>query len=231
MVVPPAHWVVEQVALKEKLQLGKFEHEPKYIVGLDISMYKGTQNGVCTGVVLSLPDLTLIDQESQVITIIEPYIAGYLAFREVAHYISVYKELEKRHPDKCKDIIMTDGNGILHPHGFGLACHLGVLLDVPTVGCGKALHEYWELEYNQKDLRETMDKENLQEMEIKEKNGHVCGWAIRGSNLNPIYVSPGYKTDTDVCLQIAKTVMKTREPEPTRLADRISREFIRLNPL
>ena len=226
-------WKIEQDKLKLRVRVrlqGSEALNPKYVIGLDISLYKGTDDGVCTGVLMSYPDLCLIDQETHVISITEPYVAGYLAFREVAHYVSVYNDLQARHPDKCNDLIITDGNGILHPNGFGLACHLGVLLDIPVIGCGKGLHQYLKLRHSQKQVREIMDKEQLNELEIKEKDDTICGYALRGSNLNPIYVSPGHNVSLDDCLRISRALLKVREPEPTRIADRLSREYLRTHP-
>ncbi len=66
----------------------------------------------------------------------EPYIPGFLAFREVPHLLSCFRELREGF---WPQVILVDGNGVLHPRGFGLASHLGVLLDLPTIGVGKNL--------------------------------------------------------------------------------------------
>jgi len=199
----------------------------KYIIGIDISLRKDTNDGVCTAVLLSYPQTIHMDTISTNITIIEPYIAGYLAFREVEFYVNIYHELKKKHPYLNKNhVIMTDGNGILHPKGFGLASHLGVLLDIPTIGCGKNLHQYDGLKYNRKEIRTIMDSKNLNELEIEAKDGTIHGIAIR-TNIKPIYISQGHMISLEDSINITKSVLIKREPEPTRLADRLSREYLR----
>ena len=239
---PPVEWITEQNSLKGRLDLDVPDGlHVDYIVGIDISLTKGSEHGVCTGVLISFPDLELIDQITQEVTVSEvltPYFAGYLAFREVPHYLAIHQALAAKHPGKCDQLIMTDGNGILHPNGFGLASHLGVLLDIPTIGCGKALHQYSKLQYNKKELRALMDAtdERCTEMEVREtavkkearsEAGKLVGYALRGDNVNPIYVSQGHLISASDCLRISRATMKVREPEPTRLADRISREYLR----
>lgn len=228
---PPGQWQIKQHELKQKLVLESPKNfDPKHIVGIDIALHNGTNTGVCTGVLLSYPDGKLIDQEIQEITITEQYVPGYLAFREVEFYIDVYRALQNRHTDLADHVVMTDGNGLLHPNNFGLACHLGVLLDVPTIGCGKSLHQYEHLVYNSKSLRAEMDLVKTNEMEILDKDGNKCGIAIR-TNINPIYISQGHLVSLQDSIVITKALLKYREPEPVRLADRLSREYLRQHPI
>uniref|UniRef100_A0A0E0GWV4 Endonuclease V n=1 Tax=Oryza nivara TaxID=4536 RepID=A0A0E0GWV4_ORYNI len=89
----------------------------KYIGGVDISFSKEDPSTACAAlVVLDAGTLEVVHEEFDVVRLQVPYIPGFLAFREV---------------------LMVDGNGLLHPRGFGLACHLGVLADLPTIGVGK----------------------------------------------------------------------------------------------
>jgi len=67
----------------------------------------------------------------------EPYIPGFLAFKEVNHLVNLINDLKKNAPEYMPKVILVDGNGILHVKGFGLACHLGVLVVIPTIGCSK----------------------------------------------------------------------------------------------
>lgn len=68
-----------------------------------------------------------------------PYIPGFLAFREAAHLVKLVEKMRTVEPDKFPQLIMVDGNGVLHQNACGLASHLGVLLDLPTIGCGKTV--------------------------------------------------------------------------------------------
>jgi deoxyinosine 3'endonuclease (endonuclease V) len=67
----------------------------------------------------------------------QPYVPGFLAFREVEHLKILVEEMKLKNPGLFPDVFIVDGNGILHNNSFGLACHLGVLCDVPTIGCSK----------------------------------------------------------------------------------------------
>lgn len=68
-----------------------------------------------------------------------PYMPGFLAYREAPHLIDLYNKLKTSRPDLLPDVIMLDGNGVLHVNGCGLASHVGVLLDVPTIGVSKTM--------------------------------------------------------------------------------------------
>ena len=216
-------WQAEQHRLKDMLCLdGNLDHL-KHVVGVDISYIKGTNDAVCTAVLLNYPGWSVIDHITHHVTITEPYIAGYLAFREVDHYLRAYQELKDKYPEWCSDLILVDGNGILHPSGFGLASHLGVLLDVPTIGCAKKLHLIDGL---------TKIKPNTearaQAKAIQGQSGKIYGWAVTTDNTtNPVYFSPGHKVSLESVYHFAISACLYREPEPTRVADRISRDAIR----
>ncbi len=213
-----AIWHTEQLLLKNMLCLeGTLDHV-KHVVGVDISYIKGSDNAICTAVLLHYPDWKVIGHVTKSVVITEPYIAGYLAFREVAHYVQVYQELREKYPEWCSDLILVDGNGILHPAGFGLASHLGVLLDVPTIGCAKKLHLIDGLT---KDCGRGVSPAATP---IQGKSGKVYGWAVTTSNTtNPVYFSPGHRVSMESVYKFAIEACLYREPEPTRVADRLSR--------
>lgn len=221
-------WHREQLRLRGLLELRPLEKPVQHIIGMDIQLKNGTDVGVCTGVILTYPRMTLVDHITMPIIITEPYIPGFLAFREIDHYLNVYELLSNKHPDKCRDLIMTDGNGILHPVGFGLASHLGVLLNVPTIGCGKNLHQLSDLSVDKHSIRGKMDKDNLSEYPIVAHDGTQYGYAMRKKNKNPVYLSPGHLVSFDDVLNIGHATLLYREPEPVRIADRLSREFMRI---
>lgn len=68
-----------------------------------------------------------------------PYIPGFLAFREAPHLMKLFQKLKDTKPQFMPQVILVDGNGVLHQNGFGLASHFGVLADIPTIGCGKTV--------------------------------------------------------------------------------------------
>lgn len=178
---------------------------PRFIAGVDISHpdSKGVARGAV--VVLSYPELEIIE-----IQIAEgeppfPYVPGLLSFRESPLILTACEKL-----DNDPDLILVDGQGIAHPRRFGLASHLGFLLDTPSIGCAKSL--LW-------GKHEPVDYQVGSYKEIKDGD-EVIGAALRTkAGMNPIYVSIGHKVDLPAALQWVKQCCRNyRIPEPTRLA-------------
>ena len=111
--------------------------ELKYIAGMDISAIKHNPNIAVSALVICNRDLKIVYEDYKLVKMDEPYIPGFLAFREVNHLVDLINELKKNKPEYIPQVILVDGNGILHNNGFGLASHLGVLIDIPTIGCSK----------------------------------------------------------------------------------------------
>ncbi|MBW2339712.1 MAG: endonuclease V, partial [Deltaproteobacteria bacterium] len=133
------HWDVtykEAVEIQERLKdrvilkgLGK---RIKHIAGLDVSYVKGADTVWAGAVVLDFPGLAKTDERWSQKRVSFPYIPGLLSFREIPALLNVLRKLEVE-----PDLIFCDGQGIAHPRGLGLASHLGVLLNRPTLGCAK----------------------------------------------------------------------------------------------
>lgn len=141
-------WSKEQFELKNKLlkEDDSVLKDIKYIGGVDISFQKNNNKnkdspilGISALVILDYKTLKIVYEDYKLVTIDEPYIPGYLAFREVKHFVNLIDELKKNSPKYIPQVILVDGNGIFHNKGFGLASHLGVLVDIPTIGCGKTV--------------------------------------------------------------------------------------------
>ena len=81
----------------------------------------------------------MVYKDSEIVHLDLPYIPGFLAFREVPHLLKLIDKLKATKPQFLPQVLLVDGNGILHQNGFGLASHLGVLADIPTIGCGKTV--------------------------------------------------------------------------------------------
>ncbi|KAI3837936.1 hypothetical protein MKW92_032290 [Papaver armeniacum] len=128
--------------------------------------------------------------------------------------------------------LMVDGNGLLHPRGFGLACHLGVTANIPTIGIGKNLHHVDGL--TQSGVREFLEaEENCSKdlITLTGCSGRIWGAALRSTNdsLKPIYVSIGHRISLDSAIQLVRFTCKYRVPEPVRQADIRSRNFLQKN--
>ena len=114
----------------------------RYIGGVDISKGAIDEDMACAGlVILEYPSLKQVCHKFKMVRYNKPYIPGFLAFREVDFLIDIINELKNDQHNKkyLPQVILVDGNGILHHRGFGLASHLGVLLDITTIGVGKEL--------------------------------------------------------------------------------------------
>jgi deoxyribonuclease V len=113
----------------------------KTVAGVDVSSEWHGSHLFATVVVLSYPELTVLERVFADHETHFPYIPGFLSFREIPALLKAFAKLQ-HHPD----IIFVDGHGITHPRGLGIASHLGVLLDIPTVGVGKSqLYGKWNM--------------------------------------------------------------------------------------
>ncbi|XP_056174618.1 uncharacterized protein LOC115689462 isoform X3 [Syzygium oleosum] len=117
----------------------------KYVGGVDLSFAGDDGSLACaTLVVLDLSTLRVVYEDFDVVRLEVPYVPGFLAFREAPVLLGLLEKVKSSATDICPQLIMVDGNGLLHPRGFGLACHLGVLADLPTIGIGKnAMRSTW----------------------------------------------------------------------------------------
>lgn len=211
----------------------------KYVGGVDISFVKGDDTKACAGLcVLSYPDMQVVYERCVMIDLDIPYIAGFLGFREAPHIVKLIEELKASHPHFVPDVILADGNGILHPRGFGLACHIGVLTKIPCIGVSKKLFHVDGLSKHKlaKDVKEMLEKEqkNSQknvclQLDLVGNSKIVLGCALlpNDSVTNPIIISVGYGVCLATAMKIVISCCKFREPEPVRHADRMTRTHIR----
>ncbi|KAG7379083.1 hypothetical protein PHYPSEUDO_009091 [Phytophthora pseudosyringae] len=201
------------------------------VAGVDISFLKGSDEHACASiVVLDFPSLTVLYEAFTYVSLPAPYIAGFLAFREVPALTKLYDDLRRRRPDLLPDVTLVDGNGVLHPQGFGLASHFGVLENIPTIGVGKTfLHVDGLTKPDVKGLMAKAREEKLDLVKLAGQSGKVWGAALCGTAgvKNPVYVSVGHMLSLDKSVAIAQACSQYRVPEPIRQADLRSRQVIR----
>ncbi|MFC1981869.1 deoxyribonuclease V [Chloroflexota bacterium] len=179
--------------------------EPHFIAGVDIAA--GGARGVATGavVVLSYPDLRVVETKIVRGKLDFPYVPGLLSFRELPLTLAACEKLSI-----TPDLVLVDGQGVAHPRRFGLASHLGLFLDTPTIGCAKSLlcgsHEVPGAEPGSR--AEIIDR------------GETVGVALRTRpGVKPVYVSTGHKVDLETAVHwVMNCCCGYRLPEPTRLA-------------
>ncbi|RZC70834.1 hypothetical protein C5167_033971, partial [Papaver somniferum] len=174
-----------------------------------------------------------------------PYIPGFLAFREAPVLLELLEKMKRQCSPFYPQCLMVDGNGLLHPRGkellsldkvhfvgSGLACHLGVTADIPTIGIGKNLHHVDGL--SKSEVRKFLEAEENSSKDLITLTGYsgrIWGAALRSTNdsLKPIYVSIGHRISLDSAIKLVRLTCKYRVPEPVRQADMRSRNFLQKN--
>ncbi len=204
-----------QRELREKVVCTREFGELSTIAGADIAVLKGEGKLVCGIMVFSYPEMDEIERVSAVVEENFPYIPGLLAFREGPAIIETYERLKNK-----PDLIMIDGQGIAHPRGFGIACHVGVLLDVPALGVAKK-RLYGKFE-------EPGRKRGSWTRLVSGQGGTIGAVLRTRDGVKPVFVSVGHRIDLDSAREIALSCAKGyRIPEPTRRADKFVAEIKR----
>lgn len=234
-------WRKEQDNLKQKLIKSDFYNfnldnnnntnitELKYIAGMDISAIKHNPNIAVSALVVCDRNLKIVYEDYNLVKMDEPYIPGFLAFREVKHLVNLINDLKNNHPEFIPQVILVDGNGILHTKGFGLASHLGVLIDIPTIGCSKNVFNVDGIsKIKVKEIAKKFLNKGGDHYPLIGDSGEQWGWAFRSNDesTNPMIISLGHKISNETALKIVKLCTIHRIPQPIRFSDKISRRLI-----
>jgi deoxyribonuclease V len=193
-----------QNTLRSKVILRPFRKKRFLIAGTDVSFDDERGMAVAGIVVLKVPGLETVDEAWAEARLDFPYIPGFLSFREIPALLRAFENLKTR-----LDCVMADGQGLAHPRRFGLACHLGLTLGMPTLGCAKSRLTGECEEPEQK-------KGSSSPLTIEDE---PVGAVLRTRDgVSPIYVSPGHLFDIGSAVRVALECAVTRIPEPTRRA-------------
>ena len=204
--------VAWQEARRGEVRLEPLPRPPRLVGGSDASYSRAEKRIFGALAVFTYPGLDLVEEAALDGSCPFPYIPGLLSFREAPIIVEIWKKLTHR-----PDVLLVDGQGIAHPRGLGIAAHLGLLLDVPTIGvaksrlvgegdepgreAGAATQLYWQ--------------------------GRMVGWVLRTrTGIKPLFVSPGHRVDFKDSREITLGCVRGyRLPEPVRRADRLSRRW------
>ncbi|MBO0859269.1 MAG: deoxyribonuclease V [Chloracidobacterium sp.] len=201
----PSEAVEVQRRLRNLVRLQPLARPVNTIAGADVSFNRFSKTIYAGIVVLSLPDLRIIETASVRSVAKFPYVPGLLSFRETPPLLEAWEKLKTK-----PDVLILDGHGLAHPRRFGFVCHVGVLLDWPTIGCAKSIlvGKYGDLGLEAGSHAPLIDK------------GEQVGVALRTKNkVAPVYVSPGHLTDLDSAVDmVLRATTKYRLPETTRQA-------------
>ncbi|XP_031722949.1 endonuclease V isoform X2 [Anarrhichthys ocellatus] len=192
--------------------------------GVDLSFIKGDDINACAQlVVLSYPDLEVLYEDSQMVTLTAPYIAGFLAFRETPFLLDALQRLERNQPKLLPQVVFVDGNGLFHYREFGLACHLGVLSGLPCVGVAKNLLQVQGVYKNEEHQSQIAAlQKGGDSFPLTAASGKVLGKALRSSDKSskPVYVSVGHNISVDTAVRLTHSCCRYRVPEPIRQLER-----------
>src|SRR3954468_22226182 len=201
----PREAVELQKSLRERVRLHPLAKKIRTIAGADISFNKFESTVYAGIVVLKLPALEVVEEVGVVSETKFPYVPGLLSFREAPSVLEAWAKL-KTEPDA----VMFDGQGIAHPRRVGIASHVGLLINRPTLGCAKSVlvGKYEEPEQERGSWSKMIDK------------NEVVGAAVRTkTNVQPIFVSPGHLIDLESAINLTLACDGGyRQPEPTRRA-------------
>ncbi|MFA8299918.1 MAG: deoxyribonuclease V [Hyphomicrobiales bacterium] len=199
-------YVKLQEDLAEKVICDNQLDTVEYLAGVDVAYQQEGDLVVAAITILDALSLELVEVSTHYEKVSFPYIPGLFSFRELPPVLKAYSKLKIK-----PDIIICDGQGYAHPRRFGLACHMGVELDVPTIGCAKTR---FVGEYNDFDL----DRGNSSSLVYE---GETVGKVLcTQDNTKPVFVSIGHKIDlVTACDWVLKATPKYRLPETTRTAD------------
>jgi len=239
--------VALQKRLSEKVQLVQLENQPKTIVGIDCAFSRDGQRIIAAAVVLKTqtaqkglwsplepPDTIVIPAQTEIhFELIEttiasrkvtfPYIPGLLSFREAPACIAAVEKLKTQ-----PDIFIIDGQGIAHPRRLGLAAHLGLFFDKPTIGCAKSrLTGQFEEPPLVKGTYTLLKEGKSPKREISHEpritSHDIIGAVVRTrTNVKPVFVSVGNKCLLKDAIKITLAcTTKYRLPEPIRFAHQL----------
>lgn len=194
-----------QTKLSSQVSVGNGCLKPRFIAGTDISSSRNSNLGIASVVVLRYPELDIVETQTAEGELRFPYIPGLLSFREVPLIITAFQKLSIK-----PDLLIADGQGIAHPRRFGLASHIGVLLDIPSIGCAKSrlCGQHDPVATEAGCFIDLIDSEEIIGAVVRTKD-----------NIKPVYVSIGHRIDLTAAIHwILECCRGYRLPEPCRLA-------------
>ncbi len=208
------HTIEEAIAIQEQLRSeviteNQLREPIQYVAGVDMGFAADGTISRAAVAVLSFPDLQVLETSVAYRPTSFPYIPGFLSFREIPAVLDALEKVQT-----IPDIILCDGQGIAHPRRFGIASHLGVILDKTTIGVAKSLFigKHQELAETRGSWQPLIHQ------------GETIGAVLRTRvGVKPIYVSSGHRISLSTAIDyVLSCTPKYRLPETTRIADKIA---------
>ncbi|MBD2340004.1 deoxyribonuclease V [Calothrix sp. FACHB-156] len=208
------HTLEEAIAIQEKLRNqtiteDKLPETIKYVAGVDMGFEADGTISHAAVAVLSFPDLQIVETAVARRPTSFPYIPGFLSFREIPAVLDALEKVKI-----LPDIILCDGQGIAHPRRLGIASHLGLLIDMPTIGVAKSLliGKYDEVPETKGSWQPLIHQ------------GETIGAVLRTrTGVKPLYISSGHRISLPTAIDyVLRCTTKYRLPETTRIADKLA---------
>ncbi len=200
-----------QRELASKIVLEDQLGEVRYVAGVDMAINEGNGMARAAVVLLSYPDLVILEKHVYEEPLRMPYIPGLLSFRELPSVLGALQQLKQK-----PDLVMADGQGIAHPRRLGIAAHLGLWIETPTIGCAKSLFvgTYEPVGEEVGDWSPLVDRHE------------TIGAVLRTrAKVKPMFISPGHKISLASSIKYVLACGRGyRLPETTRQADKLSKD-------
>lgn len=209
----PQAAIQQQAELAQRVRVTNDFGAVNLVAGVDVGLEEENTIARAAVVVLGFPSLDLIASSIARRRVAFPYVPGLLAYRELPVVFDALEKLER-----APDLIIVDGQGRAHPRRFGIACHLGVALDLPTIGCAKSILVG----------RAATPENQIGAWTPLVDNGETIGAALRTKLntkrvTNPVYVSIGHRVDLETAIDfVLRCCRGYRVPETTRYAHRVA---------
>ena len=199
-----------QFTLSKKVEIVPLKKQPRTVAGVDAAFSGNTI--IAAACLFTYPELIPLEDTYAVGNVSFPYVPGLLSFREGPAIIEALNKLRTR-----PDLIIFDGQGIAHPVGMGIAAHIGVLLDIPSVGCAKSrlIGDYAEPD---------QEKGRMTDLTY---HSNIVGTVLRTrDNVKPLFISPGHLIDIKNAVEVVRKCLgKYRITEPIRRADALTKKL------
>jgi deoxyribonuclease V len=206
--VTPAQAILIQRRLASKVEISEIRRAVNFVAGLDATSTRDEKWCVASVVLWDVRGRAAVEQHVARRRLTFPYVPGLLSFREAPALLAAIRKLRTR-----PDVLMFDGQGLAHPRRFGIACHVGLLTGVPSIGCAKSIlvGEPGALKPARGSSVPLMDR------------AERVGTALRTCDgVNPVYVSVGHRIDLPGAEKtVLRCAIRYRLPEPTRLAHQL----------
>ena len=200
---PPREAIARQRAWAGLVREEPLPRPPRTIAAVDVHL--GAERAIAVAALVSYPELEPIAIVSGDAPLAYPYVPGLLSWREIPAAVAALEQLPE-----APDALIADGHGRAHPRRFGIACHLGLAVNLPTLGCGKSIlvGRYAGLGEEAGSVAPLVDR------------GEVVAIALRTrTGIAPVFPSVGHRITLDDAVEIVRrSAVRTKLPEPSRLA-------------